>query len=510
MVKINLEATAVESREQRLGTVVYWGGDAKELVEQSGYSKCGKGKRGGEGCRMCEAKGPFTQGSVCSEQMVECQAGNVREAVLIQHSPIGCGVSQSFYNNIYRVGLASRNLPVENLKMSCTNLTEGDMVFGGLEKLRLTIEDVYERHKPKAIFIGTSCATGIIGDDVDSVTAEYTEKLGIPVIPLHCEGFRSKHWSTGFDATQHGILRQIVTKDPVKKQEDLVNVINLWGSDVFGPMFKNLNLRVNYVVDMATVDELAQMSEAAATVSFCNTLGSYLAEGLEQAFGVPQVRAPQPYGISGTDAWLRDLARLTHREELAEKFIASEHERIAPEVEELKRKLSGLQGFVSTGSAYAHGLITVLRELGITVNGSRVFHHDPIYDSEDPSQDSLAYLVENYGNVEDFTVSIRQPFQFYTLLQKHRPDFILIRHNGLAPVAARLGIPAAPLGDEHIAIGYQGLINMGNVILEIVKRKKFCVDLSKHVGTPYTKWWTDQKDPNILAKNPDIIWEGVK
>ena len=34
--------------------------------------------------------------------------------------------------------------------------------------------------------------------------------LGVPVIPLHCEGFKSKHWSTGFDATQHGILRQIV------------------------------------------------------------------------------------------------------------------------------------------------------------------------------------------------------------------------------------------------------------------------------------------------------------
>ncbi|MDR0887899.1 MAG: hypothetical protein LBM39_01775 [Candidatus Methanoplasma sp.] len=510
MAKINLDATAVESREQRLGTVVYWGGNANELVEQSGYSKCGKGQKGGAGCRLCETKGPFTQGSSCSEQMVECQAGNVREAVLIQHAPIGCAAAQSFYNTVYRVGLASRNKEVENLIMSCTNLDEGDMVFGGLEKLRLTIEDVFEQYKPKAIFIGTSCATGIIGDDVDSVATEYTEKLGVPVIPLHCEGFRSKHWTTGFDATQHGILRQIVRKNPTKKQEDLVNVINLWGSDVFGPMFAEFDLRVNYVVDMATVDELAQMSEAVATVTFCNTLGTYLAEGLEQGFGIPQVRAPQPYGISGTDAWLRDLARLTHREELIEKYIAKEHARIAPEIEELKKKLKGLQGFVSTGSAYAHGLITVLRELGVTVNGSLVFHHDPIYDSEDPTQDSLAYMVDNYGNIDDFTVSNRQPYQFYTLLQKHRPDFIIIRHNGLAPLAAKLGVPAAPLGDEHVAIGYQGIINLGNVILEIINRKKFCKELSKHVPHAYTKWWTEQTDPNILAKHPELIWEGIK
>ncbi|MDR3205839.1 MAG: hypothetical protein LBT41_01905 [Candidatus Methanoplasma sp.] len=505
MAKINLDTTAVESREQRLGTIVYWDGNAQELSEASGYSKKSKC---GKGCDLCEMKGPFTQPSVCSEQMVECQAGNVREAVLIQHAPIGCSASQTLYNTIYRIGLASRGHKVENLKISSTNLTEGDMVFGGVQKLRLTIEDVWDQSHPQAIFVGTSCATGIIGDDVDSVAEEYTAKLGIPVVPLHCEGFRSKHWSTGFDQTQHGILRQIVRK-PTKKQEDLVNVINLWGSDVFGPMLANLNLRVNYVVDMATVEELAQMSEAAVTVAFCNTLGTYLSEGLEQAFGVPQARAPQPYGVLGTDAWLREIAKITHREHLVEDFIKREHERIAPQVEELRRKLKGTQGFISTGSAYAHGLIEVLRELGVTVNGSVVFHHDPIYDSGDTSQDTLAHLVDNYGNVDDFVVSIRQPFQFLTALQKHKPDFILIRHNGLAPLAARLGIPAAPLGDEHIAIGYNGLINLGNLILEILERKRFCQDLSKHVTHQYTDWWAAQTDPAILAKHPELIWEGV-
>ncbi|MBP2653477.1 MAG: oxidoreductase/nitrogenase component 1 [Firmicutes bacterium] len=132
------------------------------------------------------------------------------------------------------------------------------------------------------------------------------QEIGIPVVPLHPEGFKSKHWSTGFDATQHGIMRQIVRKKPKKKQEDLVNVIALWGTDVFTPMLKELGLRVNYVVDLATVGELEQLSEAAATVGFCYTLASYLAAGLEQEFGVPEVKAPQPYGFAGTDAWIRE------------------------------------------------------------------------------------------------------------------------------------------------------------------------------------------------------------
>ena len=201
MSKINLDTTTVESREQRLGTVVCRSGSASDLVKQS--RRCdGNGKR----CGVCDYKGPFTQGLTCSEQMVECQAGNVRGAVLIQHAPIGCATSQSVFNSIYRNGLAIRGLPVENVNIVCTNKDENDVIFGRLTKLRGTVEDVWDHFHPKAIFIGTSCATGIIGDDVDSVASEYTKSLGIPVIPLYCEGFRSKQWSTGFDATQHGIL----------------------------------------------------------------------------------------------------------------------------------------------------------------------------------------------------------------------------------------------------------------------------------------------------------------
>ncbi|MBM7865617.1 nitrogenase [Heliobacterium gestii] len=499
-MKLNLNTPVVENREQRLGTIIAWDGAASELSAESAYARgaCGAGC-GEKARRVCELQGPFTQGSVCSEQMVECQAGNVRDAVLIQHAPIGCGAGQVIYNSIYRNGLAMRKLPVENLRLICTNLQESDMVFGGVEKLEQSIRDAWERHRPKAIFIGTSCATGIIGDDVDSVASRLEEELAIPVIPLHCEGFRSKHWSTGFDATQHGIVRQIVRKNP-QKQEDLVNVICLWGTDVFTPMLKELGLRVNYVVDLATVEELAQLSEAAATVGFCHTLASYLATALEQAFGVPEIKAPQPYGFAGTDAWIRELARVTGREAQAEAYIAKEHARVKPRLEELRQRLKGKKGYVATGSAYAHGLIAVLRELGVEVDGSLVFHHDPVYDSQDPRQDSLSHLVDHYGDVPHFSVSNRQQYQFYGLLQRVKPDFILIRHNGLAPLASRLGIPAAPLGDEHHALGYQGMLNLGETILEILARKKFHDDLAAHTQLPYKQAWLRQSDPFILAR----------
>lgn len=499
-LKINLNTTAVASREQRLGTIISWQGKASTLSEQSDYTK-GRCGGDGSGCKLCESKGPFTQGSACAAEMVECQAGQVRDSVFILHSPIGCAAGDMGNNTIFRLGLTIRGLPVENTKWICTNLQESDMVFGGIDKLRQSIKDAWERYKPKVIFVSATCAVGIIGDDVESVCAEAEADLSIPVIPIPCEGFKSKHWSTGFDASQHAILRQVVNKIP-QKQEDLVNVVSLWGSDIFTPMFKELGLRVNYAIDLASVDDLAQLSEAAATVSFCYTLSTYIAAALEQEFGVPQIKAPQPYGFAGTDAWLRELGRVTHREEKVEAYIKKEHKRVEKRLKELRKQLKGLKGYVSTGSAYAHGLICVLKELGIQVDGSLVFHHDPIYDSQDPRQDSLAHLIDNYGDVPAFTVSKYQ-YQFYGLLQKVNPDFILIRHPGLAPLAARLGIPAVAIGDEHMAVGYQGIINVGEMILNILSYRKFYQNLSKHTKLPYKKWWLNQKDPFVLTKKAE-------
>ena len=97
-------------------------------------------------------------------------------------------------------------------------------------------------------------------------------------------------------------------------------------------------------------------------------------------------------------------------------------------------------------------------------------------------------------------VGNRQQFQFYGLLQRVHPDFIIIRHNGLAPLASRLGIPAIPLGDEHHALGYQGMVNLGESILDVLAHKKFHQDLAAHTKLPYKRAWLEQKDPFVLSR----------
>lgn len=515
--KINLEMTSVENREMRLGTIIAWDGAASELIDESDYEGrkerkkgdptekhggcCGNGSKA---CRLCELKTPLNQQTMCANAIVECQIGNLTDCILIQHSPIGCAADNAWFNLAFKMGLTRRHKPVQNLRIFCTNLLEKDMVFGASDKLRQAIRDAKERFDPKAIFISMACATAIIGEDIDSIADEMEPEVGVPIIPLHCEGFRSKHWSTGFDISQHGVAQKIVNRNP-KKQKDLINIVALWGTDYFTDILKPLGLRVNYMIDCANYAELEQASEAVATSTFCHTLGSYMATVLEQHFGVPQIDAPQPYGFAGTDAWLRAIAKIVGKEEETEAYIKTEHERVMPRIHELREKFKGVKGFVMTGSAYAHGLISVLRELGIEVDGSVVFHHDPVYDGGGENQNSLKNLVEEYGDVPHYTVSKTQAYQLPQVFRRVRTDFVIIRHQGLAPEAAKLGIPALAMGDEHIPVGYDGIIRTGEILLDILARKRFNQVLQRHVELPYTKWWQSQDDPFILSKEPEVI-----
>ena len=510
---INLDMTAVENREMRLGTITAWDGSATKLWKESNYELRSQRKHG-EGdkqktCRLCELNSPINQQTMCANAIVECQIGNITDCVLIQHAPIGCSADNPWFNLAFNMGLGRRNKPPQNLQIYSTNLLENDMVFGASDKLRQTIRDAKERFNPKAIFISMACATAIIGEDIDSIAEEMEDEIGITVIPLHCEGFRSKHWSTGFDVSQHGVLRQIVKRQP-EKQKDLINIVALWGTDYFTEILKPLGLRVNYMIDMASYDELAQASEAVATATFCHTLGSYMATALEEHFGVPQIDAPQPYGITGTDAWLRAIAKIVGKEAETEEYIKSEHERILPKIKELREKFKGINGFVMTGSSYAHSLISVLRELGIGVEGSVVFHHDPVYDGGHENQDTLHELIDTYGDIQYFTVSKTQAFQLNALFKRVKTDFVIIRHQGLAPEAAKLGIPSLAMGDEHFPVGYDGIIRTGEVLLDILARKKFNEVLLRHVKSPYNEWWSSQEDPFLLAKHPEILDEIVR
>lgn len=473
MSQINLKAQSVQIREDRLGSITGFAGKASELV------KLGQ-------CRQLkDSTRSFSQCMGCSSGNAFCQLSMIKDAAVINHAPVGCSGDVFGYNFVYRVGQMERNLPSSIGRYFSTNLTEKDTIFGAVQKLEETVRDVYRKIKPNAIFVTTSCASAIIGDDVESVTDALTEELGIPVVACFCEGFRSKIWTSGFDSAYHSIVRKIVK--PPQKKNNKVNIINFWGSHIFDDFLKELGYEARYIVPFSTVSELETISEAAATIQICSTLGTYLGAALEQVYGVPEIKSPPAYGIAGTDNWLREIGRVLDREKEIELHIEKEHERVIPIIEEYRKKLEGKTAYITAGAAHGHALIALLRELGLNVQGAAIFHHDPVFDNGESISDALAHDVKTYGDVHNYNVCNKQAYELVNILNRVRPDIMIARHGGMTLWGAKLGVPTLLIGDEQFGFGYQGVINYAERILETLDNKEFVTNLAKHSTMPYTK-----------------------
>ena len=121
---INLRTTQAETREQRLGTITQWEGRAADLARDSAFSYgCGR-DCGSGGRRLCELSSPYSQASMCAEQIAVTNATIIKDTVVIQHAPIGCASSQSSTSRYSRDLAARRGWKPEDPKSICTNMGE--------------------------------------------------------------------------------------------------------------------------------------------------------------------------------------------------------------------------------------------------------------------------------------------------------------------------------------------------------------------------------------------------
>lgn len=132
----------------------------------------------------------------------------------------------------------------------------------------------------------------------------------------------------------------------------MINVISFQHRFVYESVFRQMGLRPNHIVPLSTIEQLERISEAAATVQYCQTLGTYLAAGLEQHFGVPEVKAAAPFGLRASDELLREIGRIFHKEAEAEQVIRSEREKIAEDLAYLRGRLSGKTAFIAAGDPW--------------------------------------------------------------------------------------------------------------------------------------------------------------
>lgn len=499
-MSINLSENTCPTREQRANGINAYHGKASQLIQDA--------KDGN--LINCDRK--FQQNSGCILNFyLTVRVATIRDAAMIVHSPVGCSAPALLYREVYRrLPVSQRKVKDFDLHWLTTNITEKDVIYGAADKLRYAIREAQRRYSPKAIFILTSCTSGIIGEDIEGVVAEVQPEVDATIVPIHCEGIRSRIVQTGYDALWHGILKYLV-KEPVKKQPDLINVASMlsytWQDRIeITRLLNKIGLRPNFIPEFATVEDFQNMSAAALTAPLCPTYTDYLSRGLEQEFGVPYFLYPSPIGIANTDEWLRTIGRYVGKEKEVEALIAEEHKEWVPKMDHLRgefQKIKDENGgkFDVLGSLGQGRLLTqtpFFHELGLStpVTICQDFDNLVLEDAEK--------LVETVGDF-DIVINTFQAAEVAHTAKKYNPEMILScpfqgsaykREKGQTRIHALRGD-----GRKWSAqAGYKGAVACGNFLLQATKNRAFQNTMLAKTTDPYKDWWYQQPDPHYYHK----------
>lgn len=344
-------------RESHPGRVNDLGTTGREVKEN--YEK---------GC-LKRADRTFAQGLQCQQINSMAALMSLEDSVFISHSPQGCVGCAIMAVDMYRVGQAHREIKnIKNPRIIVTNIDQKSVVFGGENKLREAVKKAVDRYNPKIAFIYASCASGIIGDDIDAIAAdlgyEYPDTL---MVPIHCEGFKSKICASGFDAAFIAINKYILKKEKVPKEDDLVNLfapttVSYADQKEMERMLSLIGARVNYIPFYSSLDKIKKIPAAKASTSICKVFADEFMKTLWEDYGIPYSHTVMPIGIRNTDIWYRGIAKVLGKEAEVEEIIKKEHERIEPLVQKLRERLSGKRVFIcgGTGRSFAAAALNII------------------------------------------------------------------------------------------------------------------------------------------------------
>ncbi len=475
----NFSNANIAIRENRLGSITGFVGDLQTLVSKSEDGTL----RNRERC--------FSQSSSCLSGCALNALAAIRNVAVVYHAPAGCTAMAS--NDAVKFGqIAARVNKTTNSVFVCTDLNEKDTVFGATKDLEAIIRHTYEAYKPDAIFVSTSCVSGVTGEDVDGVASDLDKELPIPVIPVHCEGFKSRIWASGFDISDHAVLQGIV--QPPKQKRRTINIKNFYESarpqitKIFNEVF---DAEPQFLYCNSTIEELSHLSEALATVCICGTLGTYLGNALEEKYGVPYVRTINHSGVTGFETWLRGIGDAIGKRAEVEAYIEKQRAIFIPQIEEVTKQLKGLRAVIGMGPGFTYEIARVLQEFGMTVDYALAWHYDYKYDNGKVPP-ALEHLLANSPKDMKVAVADQQNYEVLNILNHYKPDVYFSRHPGTTVWAIKQGFAAVFVADEYTVFGYEGTLSFAKLIRDTVTNRSFEKNLAARIKLPYTKWWYEQ------------------
>ena len=313
----------------------------------------------------------------------------IEDTMVLYHGSQGC-------STYMRLHLAHHFR--EPVDIASSSLSEKGAVYGGRESLKKGLRNVINRYNPKVIGVATTCLAETIGDDVPAIIREFKEEEGIGedpkkdiiIIPVSTPSYGESHVS-GYIKALDAVVRKLTEKPEeegsVKIPNGKLNLIPveslspadvrelkeilefIAGDYIFLPDISetfDAPLRDNLpkIAPGGTpLSEIADMSNSLASLGLGIVSKNLALEYLENSCCVPGQSVPIPIGLSNTDRFFTELARVLGCA-IPEKY-QKERGRLLDAMVDVHKYLYGVKAAVYGDPDLVFSLTTFMLELGM-------------------------------------------------------------------------------------------------------------------------------------------------
>jgi nitrogenase molybdenum-iron protein beta chain len=237
----------------------------------------------------------------------------------------------------------------------CTNFSEREVVFGGIDRLREIVTNTYKVLDTDLQVILTGCTSGIVGDDVDSLADEFRE-AGKPVVAVETAGFKCNNFEA-HSLVVNAIIDQyvdlFVEENESRSESNTVNVFAsvpyqdpFWKGNLgeYKRMLEGLGLKAHILFGPLSdgVNEWKQIPRANFNILVSPWYGKPVVDHLETKYGQPYTWFPHiPIGANQTEKFLHQVLNFALEQgaridrEKAEMFIQRESNAYYEEIDNL-------------------------------------------------------------------------------------------------------------------------------------------------------------------------------
>jgi light-independent protochlorophyllide reductase subunit B len=348
----------------------------------------------------------------------------------VLHAPQGDTYADLLFTMIERRG---KRPPV-----TYTTFQARDLGGDTAELFKTACQDAYDRFKPAAMIVGSSCTAELIQDDPGGLAKAL--KLPIPVIPLELPSYQKKeNW--GAAETFYQIVRTLCPGEKPASAGGKPRC-NILGPSALGFRHRDdlievrkilalLGVDVNVVAPMsATPDDIRRLGQADFNVVLYPEVAETAARWLERTLKQPMVTTI-PIGVGATRDFIAQVAKVANVDP-AEALKAAELRLPWYSRSVDSTYLTGKRVFIFADATHALAAARVAKEeLGFQVVGLGTYSREfarPVREAA-TALGLEALIADDYLEVEARVAELQPELVLGTQMERH--------------IAKRLGIPCA-------------------------------------------------------------------